>query len=111
MTYNPVTALESLKFAVAQLLWISQVPFIREFSFSATFIKTKYEFIHHANKSKTWTSHEVEKHLKSFNDSTLLGRYTSAGKNGTYLEYFWFEKRRSMHFKNLLKHRYSFLNF
>lgn len=25
MTYNPVTALESLKFAVAQLLWISQV--------------------------------------------------------------------------------------
>lgn len=24
MTYNPVTALESLKFAVAQLLWISQ---------------------------------------------------------------------------------------
>lgn len=67
MTYNPVTALESLKFAVAQLLWISQVPFIREFSFSATFIKTKYEFIHHANKSKTWSSHEVEKHLKSKN--------------------------------------------
>lgn len=53
MTYNPVTAMESLKFAVAQLLWISQVPFIREFSFSATFIKTKYEFIHRVNKSKT----------------------------------------------------------
>lgn len=65
MTYNPSNRLGIIKIRSGPI--VMDFAFIREFSFSATFIKTKYEFIHHANKSKTWTSHEVEKHLKSKN--------------------------------------------
>lgn len=37
------------------------------------------------NFSWSWETFEI-KEFGIFNDSTLLGRYTSAGKNGTYLE-------------------------
>lgn len=61
-------------------------------------MKKKNVFIYYTSacKLKKGTSHELEKHWKSkkcglFNDSTLLGWYTSVGKNGTFLKYFRFE--------------------
>lgn len=51
MTYNPSNRLGIIKIRSGPI--VMDFAFIREFSFSATFIKTKYEFIHHANKSKT----------------------------------------------------------